>query len=259
MRDNKLPINQNTRKRRGNSRYLVYFVLILLGLAALGFGAFHLLSSLDVLNVHKIEISGNSAVADSLLRSTLRPYIGKNLLKVDKDEILKEVSGFARVKDVKVRRKLFSTLQIKITERKASLYVKSLDGDLFPVDDEGVVLERYGKVYTENLPLVNLLLNNSSLKSGFKLKNAALDKVLATHKRIMKEAPEFAANVSEYYTIDNTVYIIDARNGLRLIPSEKNLAKQLSRYEFVRDNGNISQSSILDLRTDNQVVVKAGS
>jgi len=82
---------------------------------------------------------------------------------------------------------------------------------------------------------------------------------LATHRRIVEDAPEFATNISEYYTIDNTVYIIDARNGLRLIPSEKNLAKQLSRYEFVRDNGNISQSSILDLRTDNQVVVKAGS
>ena len=87
----------------------------------------------------------------------------------------------------------------------------------------------------------------------------ALDKVLATHRRIVEDAPEFVTNISEYYTIDNTVYIIDARNGLRLIPSEKNLAKQLSRYEFVRDNGNVSQSSILDLRVDNQVVVKAGN
>ncbi len=259
MRDNRLPTKHNARKRRGNSRYFVYFVLILLGFTALGFGAYYLLSSLEVLNVRSLEISGNSAVADSLLRSSLRPYVGQNLLKVDKDKIIEEVSGFARVKTVKVRRKLFSTLQIKLTERKASLYVKSLEGDLFPVDDEGVVLERYGNVYTENLPLVNLLMNNSGLKSGRKLKNAALDKVLATHRRIVKEAPDFAPNISEYYTIDNTVYIIDARNGLRLIPSEKNLAKQLSRYEFVRDNGNVSQSAILDLRVDNQVVVKAGN
>lgn len=259
MRDNKLPTQTYTRKRRGNSRYFVFFVLVLLGFAALGFGAYHLLSSLDVLNVRKIEISGNSAVADSLLRSALQPYMGQNLLKVDKAEVHAEVSGFARVKTVKVRRKLFSTLQIKLTERKPSLYVKSLEGDLFPVDEEGVVLERYGKVYTENLPLVNLLVNNAHLRSGRKLKNAALDKVLATHRRIVEDAPEFVTNISEYYTIDNTVYIIDARNGLRLIPSEKNLAKQLSRYEFVRDNGNVSQSSILDLRVDNQVVVKAGN
>ncbi len=259
MRDSKIPTKHSARKRRGNSRYFVFFVLVLLVITALGIGAYQLLSSLDVLNVRNIEISGNSAVADSLLRVVLQPYLGQNLLKVDKDEVHAEVSGFARVKTVKVRRKLFSTLQIKLTERKPSLYVKCLEGDLFPVDEEGVVLERYGKVYTENLPLVNLLVNSSHLKSGRKIKNAALDKVLATHRRIVKDAPEFVANISEYYTIDNTVYIIDARNGLRLIPSEKNLAKQLSRYEFVRDNGNVSQSSILDLRIDNQVVVKAGN
>lgn len=163
------------------------------------------------------------------------------------------------MKSVKVRRKLFSTLQVRITERKASLYVKSLDGDLYPIDDQGVLLERYGNVYTENLPLVSLLVHNANLKSGQVLKNAALEKVLAMHRRILEEVPEFAANISEYYTLDNTVYIIDARNGQRLIPSDKNLAKQLSRYEFVRDNGNVAQSAILDLRIDGQVVVKAGS
>jgi len=75
----------------------------------------------------------------------------------------------------------------------------------------------------------------------------------------MKESPEFLPNISEYYTINNTVYIIDARNGLRLIPSTKNLARQLSRYEFVKDNGNVSNNAILDLRFDNQVVVKSGN
>ncbi len=258
MRDNKLTTQASARKRRGNSRYFVFFILILLGLTALGFGAYHLLSRLELLDVRKIEISGNSAVADSLLGKALQPYIGQNLLRIDKTEVRQRVSDFARVKSVRVRRKFFNTLLVKITERKASLYVKSLEGDLFPIDEDGIVLERYGKVYTENLPVVNLLINNSSLKSGQRLKNSALNLVLVTHRRILREAPDFAANISEYYTIDKTVYVVDARNGLRLIPSETNLAKQLSRYEFVRDNGNVSQTAILDLRIDNQVVVKAG-
>ncbi|MCB5247671.1 MAG: FtsQ-type POTRA domain-containing protein [Candidatus Cloacimonetes bacterium] len=258
MRDKKIPTKTKSRKRRGNSRYFVFFLLILMGLTALGFGSYRLLANLDWLNVRKLEISGNSAVADSLLRGALQPYLGQNLLKLDQAEIKAQVSGFARVKSVKVKRKLFNTLLVKITERKPTLYVKSLEGDLHPVDEEGIVLEHYGGVYTENLPLVNLLVHNADLHSGQKLSNASLDKVLATHRRILGEAPDFAPNISEYYTIDNTVYIIDARNGLRLIPSEKNLARQLSRYEFVRDNGNVNQSSILDLRTDNQVVVRAG-
>ncbi len=259
MRNKKLPTTSKTRKRRGNSRYLAFFILILLGITALGFGTYYYLSTVAWLNVQKIEISGNSAVADSLLRRTLQPYMGQNLLRVDKAEINQQVSAFARIKSVKVRRKLFSTLRIRVTERKASLYVKSLEGDLHPIDDQGMVLERFGNIYTENLPLVNLLVNNSSLKSGRLMKNSALENVLTTHRRILSEAPEFAANISEYYTIDNTVYVIDARSGQRFIPSEKNLAKQLSRYEFVRDNGNVSQTAILDLRIDGQVVVKAGN
>ncbi len=258
MRDNKLPTKTKTRKRRGNSRYFVFFLLILLGLAGLGFGAYQLLSNVSWLNVQRLEISGNSAVADSLLRAILQPYVGQNVLRVDKARIIAEVGGFARVKSVKVRRKLFDTLQIRITERAPLLYVKSLEGDLHPIDEEGMVLELFGSVYTENMPIVDLLMHNSALVSGQKIKNSALDKVLAMHQKIIKEAPDFAPNISEYYTIDNTVYIIDARNGLRLIPSEKNLAKQLSRYEFVRDNGDVGPSSILDLRIDSQVVVKAG-
>ncbi|MCB5224361.1 MAG: FtsQ-type POTRA domain-containing protein [Candidatus Cloacimonadaceae bacterium] len=256
MKHSKLQTKTKARKRRGNSRYFLFFIIILIGIAALGFTGFEVLSRMDMLDVRQIEISGNSAVADSLLRAELKPYLGQNLLKVDKKQVSQRVTAFARVKEARVRRKLFNTLLVQVTERKASLYVKSLEGELFPIDAEGVVLERFGSVYTENLPLVGLLLSNSEFKSGEKIKNASLNRILATHSRILKEAPDFAQNVSEYYTLDNVVYIVDIRGGERIIPGEKNLAKQLSRYEFVRDNGNIAPSAILDLRLDNQVLVK---
>lgn len=256
MKHKNLPTKTKARKRRGNSRYFLFFLLILIGLAALGFTGFELLSRMDLLAVNQVEISGNSSVADSLIRAELKPYLGKNLLKLDKKQVSQRVTSFARVKEARVRRKLFNTLQVRITERKASLYVKSMEGELFPIDSEGVVLENFGNVYNENLPLVGLLLSNSEFESGKKLKSPSLNKILATHSKILKEAPDFAQNVSEYYTLDNLVYIVDIRGGERIIPSEKNLAKQLSRYEFVRDNGNIAPSSILDLRLDNQVVVK---
>lgn len=86
MRDNKLPTKPSSRKRRGNSRYFVYFIMILLGLGVLFFGTYQVLSRVDWLNVQKLEISGNSAVADSLLRKALHPYLGQNLLLVDKTE-----------------------------------------------------------------------------------------------------------------------------------------------------------------------------
>lgn len=59
--------------------------------------------------------------------------------------------------------------------------------------------------------------------------------------------------------IDDTINIIDARYGTRIIPGETDIANQLRRYQFVQDNGNIARRSIVDLRFDNQVVVKAGN
>ena len=75
----------------------------------------------------------------------------------------------------------------------------------------------------------------------------------------MKEAPDFLPQISEYYLIDNTINIIDAKTGTRIIPSEEDFATQISRYRFVQENGNINRNSVVDLRFKNQVVVKAGN
>ncbi|MCB5258497.1 MAG: FtsQ-type POTRA domain-containing protein [Candidatus Cloacimonadaceae bacterium] len=259
MKHKELPNEAPYRKRRGHSRYFIYFILILIGLAAIVYGTYYLLSTVDWFNIEQIQITGNATVSDSLLLQATQNFMGKNLFSISNDEVVSKIKKYSRIKDVKLRRRLFHTLNIIVTERKSCLYVKSLEGDLFPIDEEGVVLEKYGSVYKENLPVVNLLINNAALHPGKTIKNASLDCILALHHQIMKESPEFISNISEYYTINNTVYIIDARNGLRLIPSNKNLARQLSRYEFVKDNGNVSNNAILDLRFDNQVVVKSGN
>lgn len=259
INDNKVQPKPKTRKRRGSSRYYLYFVLILIALAGLGTGVYYLLSNVSWFNLQTVRVSGNVSVADSLIHNVVQPYLGQNLLSIPKSEITGQIGQYARVKNVRVRPRLLNTLLIQIQEREGCVYLKSLEGDLFPVDDAGMVLEQYGNVYNENLPVLNVLMNNSALQPGEKLQNASLKRVLAVHRQIAREAPEFLPHISEYYTIDNTVYIIDARNGMRLIPSSKNLAKQFHRYEFVQENGNVAANSILDLRFENQVVVKAGN
>lgn len=257
--DNKLRMKTQTRKRRGNSRYYLYFVLILIALTGAGTGLYYLLSNLSLLNLRTIEYSGNNCVPDTLIEEVVRPYLGQNLLSLQRGQLVEDLSQYARIKNVKLRRRLLSTLRVRIEERSGCLYARSLEGDLYPIDASGIILEKYSNVYTENLPVVGVLLSNASFRPGKKIASSSLQRVLATHKKITQDAPDFLPNISEYYTIDKTVYIIDARNGMRLIPSSDNLAKQFSRYQFVQDNGNVSRKSILDLRFAEQVVVKAGN
>jgi hypothetical protein len=90
------------------------------------------------------------------------------------------------------------------------------------------------------------------------MKKRDISRILALHLKIMKKAPEYLAIISEYYMIDDTINIVDARYGTRIIPSEDDIAAQLKRYQFVQDNGNINRRSLVDLRFKNQVVIKAG-
>ncbi len=256
IRNNEL--RTRTRKRRGSSRYYIFFVLILLALGGLGFGLHSWLSSVSWMNLEEVRVRGNVCVADSVVFSLLGPYMGQNLLTLPKNEIKTTISNLSRVKGVRVRRRLLNTLLVDLEERKGCLYLRTLEGDLYPVDADGVPLQKYSDVYSENLPVMGVLLHNSDIQPGEKLENAPLARVLAVHKQIGKEAPEFLPHISEYYTIDNTVYIIDARDGTRLIPSTKNMDRQFSRYHFVKENGSVSDGSVLDLRFNNQVVVKAG-
>ncbi len=248
-----------SRKRRGSSRYYLFFLICLVALGALGTGMYLLLLNVSWFDLREVQLQGNVSVADSLIHNITRPYLGQNLLRISKRGISGEVLEFARIKNVKIRRRLLHTLSIQILERKGLIYLKSTSGDLFPIDEEAVVLERYGSVYTEDLPILSTYLDNSGLKAGTQLDKPYIKSALQLHKRIQKEAADFLPLVSEYYVIDSLVYIVDARYGTRIIPSTQNLAKQFKRYQFVQDNGNINRNSVVDLRFDNQVVVKAGN
>jgi cell division septal protein FtsQ len=254
-----MEITKRERKRRGNSRYYLFFIVTLLLIVAFGLGLWFALINVNFFDLKKIEIAGNTAVPDSLIYKLAKPYLGMNLIALPGNELKHKLSAISRVKEVKLRKKLLHSLQIVITERKGFLYLKTLEGDLFPLDSEGVVLARYSQVYSEDLPIYSTYLSSSQVKKGKRLINPGLNRILNLQRRIVKEAPDFLTNISEYYMIDNTINMIDAKRGTRIIPSDEDMAKQLARYQFVQENGNINKNSVVDLRFKNQVVVKAGN
>lgn len=246
------------RKRRGNSRYYMFFIVALVGIAGLGFGVYTLLMNVSWFDATDIQYSGNSSVPDSLIIPIIARFKGHNLLSIPKGDIREQLLAFARVNHVEIRKRLPHTLAITINERQGLLYIKSTEGDLYPIDADGLVLEQYDKVYREDLPIVATFLTNAQMKPGTVLSKPYLKKILTLHKQICASAPDFVANISEYYMIDNIIHIIDTRTGTRIIPSETDIAGQLKRYSFVHENGNIKPNSVIDLRFDNQVVVKDG-
>ena len=254
-----MELNKGTRKRRGNSRYYLFFFIALSVVALLGTSIWYGFTHIDLFTLQKVSLTGNEAIPDTLIYNITKPYLGMNLLAIPTGEIKAKVLTLSRVKSVKLHKRLPATLKLNINERKAAIYIKTIEGDLHPVDAEGIVLMKYSPIYREDMPIYSTYLNNHQIKPGYKLKNVGLQKVLQLHQRIAKEVPAFLTQISEYYLIDKTVYMIDAKTGTRLIPAQEDLTKQLSRYQFVQENGNINKNSVVDLRYKNQVVVKAGN
>ncbi|MCB5262305.1 MAG: FtsQ-type POTRA domain-containing protein [Candidatus Cloacimonetes bacterium] len=244
------------RKRRGNSRYYLFFTLSLVGVIALVIGAWYALRHLPFLKLQKIEISGNTAIPDSLIARSCVDQIGQNLFKVPVKDIKKDIMKISRVKELKIRRQLLNTIKISVKEREGILYVKSQEGRLHPIDSEGIIMERYTSYYREDIPIYSSYYKDAQLKPGKQLKKRDISRILALHLKVMQQAPEYLAIISEYYMIDDTINIVDSRYGTRIILADDDIGTQLKRYQFVQDNGNINRRSVVDLRFENQVVVK---
>jgi cell division septal protein FtsQ len=252
-------MNNPKRKRRGNSRYVVYFVIALVVTIASVVGIYHALMHVSWFDLQKIQVRNNQHIPTEMIEPAASKFVSENLLSIPTKEIANEISQIARVKNVKVRRKLLHTLVITVFERDGFLYVKSLEGDLYPLDSEGIILENLTSYYSEDLPVINTYLSGDQLVSGQLLDKAYIKRILSIHKSISEELPDFVSQISEYFMVDDTVYMIDARYGTRFIPSEDDLIGQLKRYIFVQDNGNVDRNTVIDLRFKNQVVVKAGN
>lgn len=249
-------IKANGRKRRGHSRFISIFLLILISLSGLIWGAYEGLRRSDLLIIKEIRITGNEYIGASTIYELLNEFIGLNLLNVSEKDISNELIKIKRIKTIRVRRLFPSTLLVKVSEKKGFLYIKSKEGDLFPVDTQGMVIEYVLSQNQEDLPIVHSRFSNQQLEVGSYLKDAFIAKVMKMHKKIMEERPDFIKSISEYYQEGNYTIIVDARNGTRILLGDDRLSDQLRRYQFVQDNGNVDRKQIFDLRFKNQVIVR---
>ena len=74
-----------------------------------------------------MQISGNKVIPDTLFYKITSPYIGMNLFTVPSSEIKAKLNTLSRVKNVKLHKRLPDTIKLDITERKAAIYLKTIE------------------------------------------------------------------------------------------------------------------------------------
>ena len=166
-------VNRHVRKAR-RTRVLLRWAGILVANLAVGgvlvaFGASvarHFATSTE-LAVKAIDVDGTRHTTPDAVRAVLRPYLGRNLVELDLDEVAKAATHDPWVKEAIVKRLLPGTLRVSVTERTPGA-LALLRGMVYVVDDGGFVMGPVGPELPYDLPLLTGLdqLQGSALESG---------------------------------------------------------------------------------------------
>jgi len=249
-------MTEKGRKRRGNSRFIIFFILILIVLGGLSWATYRGLGKADWLRVRNIAVAGNQNVSMTTIQELLENFVGENLLQISSREVKQQLYKIKRIDRVKVIRQYPATLKVRVYEKQGFLYLKSLEGDLFPIDEKGTIMEYAIFPANEDLPIVHTRFQSSQLHTGSIVKEAFVKHAISLQKKIASTRPDFLKYISEYYQEEDLTYIVDAKYGTRILLGERDIDNQLRRYTFVQENGDINRKHIVDLRFSNQVVVR---
>jgi cell division protein FtsQ len=108
-----------------------------------------------VLEVNRILVRGNERLSKGEVLAVLSGLRGQNLIWTDLDVWRRRLLASPWVRDAALRRSLPSTIDVVISERQP-MGIGRINGELYLVDDRGVIIDQYGPQYADlDLPIVD--------------------------------------------------------------------------------------------------------
>ncbi|MPZ16847.1 MAG: FtsQ-type POTRA domain-containing protein [Luteitalea sp.] len=146
------------RKSRVYLRRLVVGVKLLMGIAFVGLAGergYALATSSPLLRVQRVEVTGTHYLAENEINAVVDGLQGRNVLLVNLSAWRERLRSASWVKDAQVRRVFPSTVAVAVRERRP-IALARLDGELFLIDEDGVVTDEFSPRYAElDLPIVD--------------------------------------------------------------------------------------------------------
>jgi len=211
---------------------------------------------MPIFNISKIEVTGYRFLDEKFLSDIVKDQMGHNLMAISKKDLLKRYSAIKRIQKIKITRVLPSKLKISIVERRSIVYVKTLEGNLYPIDEEKTVLDNHPTSVLEDMPIADTAYQNAQMVVGRKLTSKYLENVIWFQKAILGLNPDFEKCISEYYTKDGLLYFVETSTGAKIILGNQDIPSRIRRFMFLKENGSFEKNSIFDFRFQDQVVVK---
>jgi len=237
------------KKRKAVFKVVKWTTLVLIILGGI---VYTLLS--PIFNIRTISIVGNSKLSIDEIISLSKIELEQNMFRYKKSEIIQNVKENAYIDTVKVSRKIPDTIEIEVSERKASFMIQFANAYAF-LNNQGYILEISDK--KQNLPiLVGIQTIQENIQTGNRLCTEDLEK-LGDVLKIMESAT--SNNLSKFITqiniqdSDDYVLTLQKKKKIVHLGDTSNLStKMLWILKFNELEGNTQGEIILNMNLNDE-------
>ena len=237
------------KKRKAILRLIKWTSLIII---IIGGVIYALLS--PMFNIKTINVVGNSKISSDEIISLSKIELEKNMFQHSKKEIIKNIKENAYIEDVQVKRKIPDTIEVIITERKATFKFQIANAYAV-INNQGYILKVSDK--TDDLPIiVGIETPQENIQTGNRLCEEDLKK-MGDVLKIMESANsnDVANLITKIDITDHNNYklILQKKNKTVHLGDTSNLStKMLWIIEFNEIEGNTKGEIMLNMNLNNE-------
>ena len=237
------------KKRKAILRLIKWTSLIII---IIGGVIYALLS--PMFNIKTIYVVGNSKISSDEIISLSKIELEKNMFQHSKKEIIKNIKENAYIEDVQVKRKIPDTIEVIITERKATFKFQIANAYAV-INNQGYILKVSDK--TDDLPIiVGIETPQENIQTGNRLCEEDLKK-MGDVLKIMESANsnDVANLITKIDITDHNNYklILQKKNKTVHLGDTSNLStKMLWIIEFNEIEGNTKGEIMLNMNLNDE-------
>ncbi|PYR03441.1 MAG: hypothetical protein DMF97_02020 [Acidobacteria bacterium] len=210
-----------------------------------------------VLRVNRIVIHGNERLSQGDVLAILTGLQGESLLWTDLHAWRRRLLASSWVQDADLRRSLPSTIDIVISERRP-MGIGRMNGDMYLVDDHGVIIDQYGPQYAQfDLPMIDGL---STSPAGSGTTTDAARAELAAHViAALGAKPSIARRLSQIDVSDphDASVILTGDSAVIRLGEDRFLPRVESYLQVAAAlRERVSDIDYVDLRFDDRIYVR---
>jgi len=256
-----MPLTDKERTKARNARrpiswYLTWSVLTIVIISIMsGF-----ILSLPVWQISSVKVAGINYLPEAKMISTAKIPQGENIFLIDLDEVRARFSNMIQIKEIKIKRKLPSTIVIEIKER-APYAIVVIGGTTSLVDEDGYVIA--GKSLSSSIYKLDISkypvirgVNKKNLEKGMRLDQNDREFVRTALEMLSKFIDISAIQIEVGDREDIVIYIEDILKVKIGAPSD--IERKIKIIKAMRDSvqGKWTKITYIDVRVPDSPVIK---